>query len=355
MNEQWQSFISQYPTNTLESTIDSGAALFNLSSDYALLEFTGEDAKNYLQGQLTNDINNISNSSAQLSGYCNPKGRLLALFQIFSIDDKIYLQLPANLLAKTLKRMKMFVMMSKVEIKDVSNEWISIGLAGKNLDKLLAEHFNEMPTKLHDVVSTNGLTLINISEPSIANVAQFQCLASIETMQSLCSQLFDKNIKKADFNAWKTLTIKAGIPIVEEDTVEAFVPQTLNMHLINAINFKKGCYTGQEVVARMHYLGKVKRLMYLLQFNTLTSDIQQQVKSGDSLYSPQSSSGQGAGKIVSVSSLSATDSKIMDGEIIMLAVLEVSTAAQDSIYLDEAHTVKGTILELPYSLEAEEK
>jgi tRNA-modifying protein YgfZ len=146
-----------------------------------------------------------------------------------------------------------------------------------------------------------------------------------------------------DHNGWNQLNIQSGLPSVVENTVEAFVPQMLNLHLLNGINFKKGCYTGQEIVARMHYLGKLKRLMYQLKFES-----DKLPEAGDSLFSPQSSSGQGAGKIVLASQLANSEST--NKEIIALAVLEISSVENDAIYLDKDCTIKATIVDLPYSL-----
>ncbi len=349
MNEKWQSFISQHAKNSTDELNHNEGLFFDLSSEYGILEFSGEDAQTYLQGQLTNDINEINNEAAQISGYCNPKGRLLALFYIFSIDNKFYFQFPANLLAKTLKRMQMFVMMSKVVIKDVSNELINIGLSGDMIESLLHTSLNNeiqqkitlLPKKNNEVVSLSGLTIIKLSDKQDYNNAttRYQCIGNLEKIQSLSSQLFAQGIKQADFSTWQSFNIQAGIPSVDESTREAFVPQMINLHLLNAINFKKGCYTGQEVVARMHYLGKLKRLMYLL---SIDEESDNTVLPGDKLYSPESNSGQGAGKVVSVSGST------------MLAVVEVSVADKNAIFLDEEHSIKLTIGELPYCAKLEE-
>lgn len=340
MNEQWQSFISKYPTHLMNSENSENGYLFNLSSNVGLLEFTGEDARTFLQGQLTNDINDVTDKISQLSGYCNPKGRLLALFRVFSIHNKIYLQFPIELLPKIQKRLKMFVMRSKVTIKDVSDELINIGLAGKKLSDRLNQHFEGLTDINYSVLTQNGLTLITISDNNSAKSPRYQCIGSSESVQSLCTELFSENISLTGINGWTELNIQSGLPCVVEKIVEAFVPQMLNLHLLNGVNFKKGCYTGQEIVARMHYLGKTKRLMYQLKFDT-----DKLPESGDSLYSPESASGQGAGKIVLASMLSNSLSAIA------LAVLEVSTVKKDAVFLDKAYTVKATIVELPYSLD----
>jgi len=347
MNEQWQSFISNYSAQTISNAHLDKGCVFDLSHSDALLEFSGEDAKTFLQGQLTNDINDINNEISQLSGYCNPKGRLLTLFRIFSIADKIYLQFPASLLAKIKKRMQMFVMMSKVTIKDVSAELINIALAGEKISSLLKQQFDALTTQDNNVLTQNGLTIINISGETSGVVPQYQCIGSYETVQSFCSQLFSNDMALIDNNGWTQLNIQAGLPSVGEKTIEAFVPQMLNLHRLNAINFKKGCYTGQEVVARLHYLGKSKRAMYQIKFAT-----DSMAEAGDKLFSPESSSGQGAGSIVLASQYSSSlSSSLSNKETLVLAVVENSSVEKNAIFLDEGCTIKGTIVELPYSLD----
>jgi len=344
MNDQWKSFISNNSSQFLSNAHLDNGCLFDLTDSDVLLEFTGEDCKTFLQGQLTNDINDITNEISQLSGYCNPKGRLLALFRIFSINDKIYLQFPASLLAKIQKRLQMFVMMSKVTIKDVSNELINIGLAGSKISELLRQQFSGLETKDNQVITQNGLSIITITGEKPGTTPQYQCIGTIDKIQSFCSQLFSNSISLINNDGWNQLNIQAGLPTVEAGTLEAFVPQMLNLHRLNGINFKKGCYTGQEVVARMHYLGKSKRAMYQLSFTSKTLP-----QPGDSSYSPQSDSGQGAGKIVSICSLAGSQQN--ENRILILAVLEITIAEQNAVFLDENCTIKGEIIELPYSLD----
>ncbi len=316
--------------------------LFDLTSSLALLEFTGDDAKSFLQGQLSNDINDITNETSQLSGYCNPKGRLLALFHIFSIDDKIYLQFPKSLLAKIQKRLQMYVMMSKVKIKDCSDELASIGLSGKEIDVLLSKHFTQLPKKAWDVLSENNLTIINLSFGQSNSQSRVQITGSIDSIKELTDKLIasgqslSNNVLSKN-ELWTQLDIQAGIPSITEKTYEAFVPQMINLDTIGGVNFKKGCYTGQEIVARMHYLGKPKRLMYKIEFENDAIEIGE----GSLLYSPDSKSSQGAGNIVSIVEVS-------ENKFSALAVIEIALIEKKNVYIDEAYTVKATIIDLPY-------
>ncbi len=232
-----------------------------------LLEVSGADAMNFLQGQVTNDVNLLTGNNAHFSGYCSPKGRLLALFLAFKHYDHVHLQLNRALLEPIMKRLKMYVMRSKVDIKDVSESIIKFGINGPNAHELLSPLFTQIPTQDYELVSLDNGAILKL--PTIACHARFQ----VFTDSINAPLLFDA--LKADCQlvgkpCWDWLDIQSGMPDVMPKTQEQFVPQMLNLDILNGINFKKGCYTGQEIVARTHYLGKVKRRTYLA---TISSNI----------------------------------------------------------------------------------
>ncbi|MCK5666861.1 MAG: folate-binding protein YgfZ, partial [Thiotrichaceae bacterium] len=269
-----------------------------------VIEVSGADSKTFLQGQLTNDINEISPSQSHLSGLCTPKGRLRALFSIFANANKLYLQLPYPLLENTLKRLKMFVMMSKVELIDVSDSLIKIGIYGNKSEAYLKDNGFSIPDEINMVTEHNGMQLIRLA----SHKARFECVGSSEKIQPLWESL-RTHAQLLNTGHWKLLDIHAGIPNVFAASSEAFIPQMLNLQALNGINFKKGCYTGQEVVARMQYLGKLKRRMYQAHCDT-----QELPLPGSLLHSAASQSGQGSGNIV--------DAQFSpDGGIDLLAVI----------------------------------
>ena len=231
-------------------------------SHLGLLEIDGADAVTFLQGQVTNDVSLLDGSNSHYTGYCNPKGRLLALFLAFSHYNHVHLQLSRELVAPIMKRLKMYVIRSKVEIKDSSANIIKIGVNGTDVQKLLSGLFTQVPQNEYDLVSLTNGALIKL--PSSQNHSQdcnqerYEIFTDIEHAPAIWIAL-KKHCTPVGKACWDYLEIEAGIPDVVIKTQEEFVPQMLNLDLINAINFKKGCYTGQEIVARTHYLGKVKR------------------------------------------------------------------------------------------------
>ena len=348
MSDNWNNFLS----NNGASFNQQQEVLFNQSIPHlneellltdlswlGLIEVRGDDRQTFLQGQLTNDINAVSSSLSQLSGYCTPKGRMRALFSIFSRqtedDSRLYLQLPLDLLQANLKRLQMFVMMSKVEIKDVSAELIRIGIAGTQAVKYLQQQGLSIPEDVNGITQTDDVTLIRLG----GETPRFECVGGLDRIKKLWESLA-VNAKYLDTRHWKLLDIHAGIPNVYPETSETFIPQMLNLQALNGINFKKGCYTGQEVVARMQYLGKLKRHMYLAHSNTETVPAV-----GSQIYSPGSGSGQGDGNIVDAQAA-------LEGGVDMLVVVTNEAFDSQQVFLDEAQQTPVSFRELPYSMES---
>jgi len=259
-NQQWQEFI-QTTTKDAGNTqplLENATVLCDLSH-LGLLQLSGADAVNFLQGQVTNDVKQLKGDTAHYSGYCTPKGRMLALFLAFAQHERIHLQMPIELIAATAKRLKMYVMRSKVEILDASHDIIKIGLSGPNASALLSTQFATVPQHDYELVTLDNGSLLKL--PSGAH-ARFEILTDINHAQTIWSAL-SAQATVANAAHWEWLEIQAGVPDVKAETQEEFVPQMLNLDLLGGINFKKGCYTGQEIVARTHYLGSVKRRTYL--------------------------------------------------------------------------------------------
>ncbi|MFM9912331.1 MAG: YgfZ/GcvT domain-containing protein [Methylophilaceae bacterium] len=238
-----------------------------------LLEVGGEDAATFLQGQVTSDIKALNNSS-QYAGYCTPKGRLLAIFLAFAHYDHIHLQINGALKDAIMKRLKMYVMRSKVTITDVSDSIIRMAVAGVDTSAALTEVFGEIPETPHQMVSLDNGAILRLP----GNTPRYQVFSTPEQAPAIWKAL-SQTCKPVGSECWEWLEIQAGIPDITPATQEQFVPQMVNLDLIGGISFKKGCYTGQEIVARTHYLGKVKRRTHLAHVDTTTAP-----QAGDLLY-----------------------------------------------------------------------
>ncbi len=302
------------------------------------IHVAGDDAKSFLQGQLTNDIGLIDQQRSQLSGYCNPKGRLLALFRITQHPDGYRLHLPQCLLDRTLSRLKMFVLMSKVTLEAASSEMVRIGIAGDRAIEKLNTHFSTLPGDENGVVEENGIVIIR--HPAAR--PRFEIIADAMAMQTLWGTL-SSSFTPVGSDAWPLLDIDSGQPCVVAETVEMFIPQMLNLDVIDGVSFKKGCYPGQEVVARLHYRGKLKRHMHIAQFNATDCPAP-----GAPLYAADDADGQAIGNIVSAQPVST-------GEYRALCVIANEFATDNGACLqgDTKTTLKLHDLPYPFPSESE--
>ena len=303
-------------------------------SHFGLIRVSGDDSRNFLQGQLTNDINAVTPELAQLSSYCSPKGRMLGSFWIFQRAGDLYLQLPRERLEAILKRLRMFVLRSRVTLEDASDDLARAGLSGDCAEALLPF----APAVEKACLTRNELTVIRLpgDRPRFELIAPPGALAAMwPRIQARAEQT------GADF--WSLMDIRAGVPNVLEGAVEAFVPQMANLQLIGGVSFTKGCYTGQEVVARMQYLGKLKRRMYLAHI-----DATERPAPGTEIFSPSSDSGQGAGRIVDAA-------PAPEGGFEALVVLQISSAEANDARLSDAGGPVLRLLALPYGFPAVEE
>ncbi|HZZ94983.1 MAG TPA: folate-binding protein [Usitatibacter sp.] len=229
-----------------------GTILVDLSSN-ALVSVTGDDAAAFLHGQFTNDVESLPVGAAQWNGWCSAKGRLLATFLLVRREDGFLVLLPAEIAAAFAKRLSMFVLRSKVKIAEVSAPWARLALAGKTAGVIVARHWGFTPDALRSV-EHDGATCVAL------DAQRFVILAPVEAAPPLWEKLA-LNAAPAGPDAWALSLIDAGIPVIVAATQEAFVPQMANFELVGGVSFTKGCYPGQEIVARTQYRGILKRRM----------------------------------------------------------------------------------------------
>ena len=221
----------------------------------ALLKITGSESESFLQSQLSNDISKLDNSSVQLSAYCQHQGKVLALFWVIRFGDNFLLSFPFDLLDSIKARLQMFVLMADVKITDVTEQYLQMGLIG---------------ISQKDSFTINEQLSLIIADP--------------------------KNLSKFDLTSqdhWDKACIDSFLPEVSIASTETFIPQMLNLDINEVgVNFSKGCFPGQEVVARLHYLGKAKRRLFAFKSDSPLSI-------GDTLYCAESKSAKASGSVVS--------------------------------------------------------
>lgn len=274
MHSLWQSHLQQHGAITADDRVlHYGDAVSELRaaksativcdlSHLGVIALSGDDRAVFLHAQLTSDVLNLARDASQYSGYCSPKGRLLANFLLWQSEAAIYAQLPRALLAAIQKRLAMYVLRSKVRLADASDEFARFGIAGAAAAALLQTQFGEAPRGVHQVLQKNSTGVLHLPG------ARFQINAPAGHAIALWNQLVVAGATAVGADAWDWLEINAGIATVTGPTQDEFVPQMLNLDAIGALSFSKGCYPGQEIVARTHYLGKLKRRMVLAHIST---------------------------------------------------------------------------------------
>ena len=343
MNPSWLAFLqSQHAIINNGRTLNFGNAAAELKhtkdgtitvdlSHLGLIQFSGEDTQAFLQGQLTCDVMKVKSDTAQYGGYCTPKGRLLANFLLWQ-EEGYLMQLPASLCAAIQRRLSLFVLRDKVQLTNISDSFIRIGIAGKNA-RMLAEQVTgvKLDPDHRLAVQHNEQTSIICLAPN-----RFEFVVDIEYAPTLWAHLTETTIP-AGAACWDWLDIQSGIPVILPATQEQFIPQMVNLDTIDGVSFQKGCYPGQEIVARTQYLGKIKRRMYLAHIATDTP-----ATPGDDLFSP-STAEQSCGKIVNAA-------PAPNGGYDVLAVIQKSSSEAGKVHW-KAHN--GPVLEispLPYLL-----
>jgi tRNA-modifying protein YgfZ len=279
---------------------------------YSLLRFSGADAQTFLHGQLTCDVSALQPGSSSYGGYCTPKGRLLATFLLWSAAGTYTMLLPSALAEPIRKRLAMYVLRSKVKVEDITADYACVGVHGANAAQGLAA----VPERLHGVVERDGVTVIHLP------AARF--LTVMPRTQA--------NLNSGD-DAWSGLDIAAGIPFITPATQEEFVPQMVNLDLIGGLSYSKGCYPGQEIVARTHYLGKLKQRMY-------RASVAAPAAPGDKLYCAELGD-QSAGMIVTAVRTAGVRHEV-------LAVMQSAHAQSAPYHLGSLQGPLLELLPLPY-------
>jgi tRNA-modifying protein YgfZ len=231
-----------------------GAAVTPITH-FDLLRFHGRDAKAFLQGQLTCDLDQVTSDQAQFGGYCTPKGRLLANFMLWSDTQGYLMQLPAEVSASVADRLRKFVLRSDVRIERESG-LRALGLAGPAAPALLQQELGALPQRRLAITVDARASVVRLPGESFVVFAASTAMAALW-------ELLAKRAVPAGAECWNWVQIEAGVPWITVATQDQFLPQMIGLDALGGVSFDKGCYTGQEIVARTHYLGEVKRKLRL--------------------------------------------------------------------------------------------
>lgn len=307
----------------------TGDALCDLSH-LALVRAAGADAEGFLQNQLTNDIAALDEHRSALAGYCNPKGRLICIFRIRRDGDGFALQLPSEVQESSMQRLRKYVLRAKVNLS-IADDQASFGICGKTVAKSLEPIVGRVPARDNEWTQSGDLTVVRVpggSRPRFQVIGPTgACIAAWKKLAPLANVMGSW--------VWARLDILAGIPNVAAKTSESFVPQMVNLDLLDGVNFRKGCYPGQEIVARMHYLGNLKQRMARFRV-----DDEDRPEPGDRVHTPGGGSAAGTIMDAQPSAGSGWD---------LLAVVRLADIDQRTFHLKSGNGPTLFQQDLPYS------
>jgi tRNA-modifying protein YgfZ len=306
------------------------AAIFCELRDSSLIAFSGEDAVPFLHGQLTSDVAGMRVPSTQYSGYCSAKGRLLAALLVWRSGSEVLLQLPRTLHQAMQTRLAKYVLRARVAIGDASDRYTLFGIAGRGARHVAAAVEQRVPTVMHDVTIVDSIAMTLLpGNRYVLRVAS----ADADRVRAGLARIADS----CDETVWSKLEIESGIPLITPRTQEEFVPQMVNLDLVGGVSYSKGCYPGQEIVARTHYLGRLKQRMYRI---GITAGAIPAI--GDPLYSASFGPDQAAGMII------ATAPAELGYEA--LAVIQTIAVADNDLRWNDPAGPIIDVMALPYTI-----
>ncbi|WP_439852608.1 CAF17-like 4Fe-4S cluster assembly/insertion protein YgfZ [Pseudomonas syringae] len=303
-------------------------AFFCTLSHEGVLAVRGVDASKFLQGQLTCNLGYLSESASSLGARCTQKGRMQSSFRIVFEGDGCLLAMASELIEPQLLDLRKYAVFSKSKLTDESAAWVRFGL--QDADEALVSLGLDLPQETGAVARASELIAIRVS-PARAEL-WVRAGQADDITSRLAAQLTEGSL-----NDWLLGQIRAGIGQVFGSTREEFIPQMINLQAVGGVSFKKGCYTGQEIVARMQYLGKLKRRLY-----RLTLQAEQIPEPGTALFSPVHASA--VGNVV----LAAQSGQGIE----LLAVLQGDAAESGHIHLGSPQGAALQMSELPYTLDS---
>jgi len=351
MNNDWKNYLLAHGAQlTADATANGGFDFADAASanqiaeqtsiicdlsQYSLIVIAGGDAAAFIQGQFTNDVKKVDENKSQLSAFCNNKGRMIANFRLFKHQQNYFLSLKNDLVERSIRHLQNYILRSQVAIQDISEQLIHLGISGDNAATLLSPLIESISQEIDSVSHNDNYIAIRVA----GQKPRYEIFCSVEHAKVLWEKV-SAQAETVNSSCWDYLDIHAGIPYIDANSSEEYVPQMTNMELINGVSFTKGCYTGQEIVARMHYLGKLKKRCYRIHI-----DSEIKPRSGDKLFAENARAGQNTGAIIQ-------SEKNPQGGYDALAVIQIADI-ESKLFLNDADGPAVSVRVLPYSFDKE--
>lgn len=326
-NERWIDFIKQQSLNTAANESDT---LLTPLLSQRLIGLEGPDAISYLQGQLTADLDKLSVEQSLLAANCTPKGMVISVLRLFQLESQsLLLRLSSEIEEPALANLKKFSVFSKLSWNDVADDWCGMGLLGERAESLLQQAGFDTPRAVNGQTLNSGVILIKVGPQ------RFEIWSPADQAEPLWQQLAE-DCQGAAESCWQAAEIEAGLVQLDADSIDSYIPQMLNLQAVDAVSFNKGCYTGQEVVARLQFRGKLKKLLFGARTDA------DNVEVGTSVFNSQ---GRNVGKVLHCA-------EIENGTLLQ-AVISKKGADEGDLRLASVDGEAVQLISLPYEIEPE--
>ena len=303
-------------------------------ADLAVLRVGGEDAADFLAGQLTSDVRALRPGQSQLAAWCTPKGRVIVVCRVLCLVDQHLLIFPDDLAEDTLTRLKRYVLRSRVELSDERARWVTTGYAGPGVAAVLRERLGALPERPGGLIEVAGFVVVAHYFESVAGYGpRYLVLGAAESVRVLQEAAVPA---PGSAPAWRVLEILSGVPVIHRATSETYLPQMLNLEALGGLSFQKGCYPGQEVIARLKYRGEIKRRMFLC--GAKSDGVP---TAGQPLFQRLSDGPYKAGEVLAAE-------RHRDG-VALLAVIDIA-ASDQSLHLGDPGGPVLSLMPLPYAV-----
>jgi hypothetical protein len=330
LTTQWQQYLeTQTPdNNSTDLNMPLAQSILVSITPSGVLSLSGDDAMRFLQGQTTCDVRDINASTSTLGAFCTPKGRVFANFRALQIGGAFYLRMNESIVESARLTLDKYIRFFKATMTNESNKWIGFGVAGQTVEIILKKQFANTPETINTVAEIKSGVIVRLPH----HEPRFEIWLNDLTTAIDCWNTLSSALKISPSSVWDTLNIRAGLAMITPETIEAFTPHMINYQAVGGISFTKGCYTGQEIVARTHYLGKLKKHLYRL---SIASD--QLPALGGSV----TQNDQNVGEVVNAVMVNSNT-------IELLAVIQQQAIDEGQLFINES---PAEVLTLPYTLD----
>lgn len=318
-------------TNSTLPSLENLPLAFAIELDnYSAISLIGDDQTKYLQGQVTCDVENIEEAKLLNGAHCNAKGKVFSVFRLFNYQNAHLLFQPKATLPASMAELKKFGVFANVEITETT-ELSFFVIAGKEVRNEIQQYFEQIPDSLNPVVSKGDAQIIYLAGQTEHYLFVAPKINADKLIETSKLPVFSNKV-------WQLLEIAEGFPAMSTIAVDQYVPQMMNLQAINGISFTKGCYLGQETVARMQYLGKNKRALY-----RINGSVNKNVEAGSIIEMQLGENWRKAGDVLT----SYLDD---DGNIAIQAILSSDLESTVNLRIKQDEGSSLTLADLPYSI-----